>query len=522
MNRTMAQRLFWITVLGIACIFVLLPLLRPGRLVTDDGDWMIIRLSAFYQSFREGQFPVRFLGRLNNSYGYPVSNFVYPGFLYMGSILHAIGLPFQSVLEIIIVGSVASGAIALFLWLRYFFDDRASVLGVASFIFMPYFLYDVFKRGSIGEILAMSTALVVVYAIESRQIWLLSPAVAFLALSHNTLAMFFIPILFGYLMVKRYWDLVIPFIFGVGMSAFFWLPVFFERHMVVFNSVVVSDPTAYFSVSHTILIRSLPFLIAALIGMFISIKSKAFRKERWYFFILLFASAIVTSEVSTAIWKNQSVAKVIQFPYRLFALWCFAGPWWIAKLAHTQKSLSLLFLSLSFVFLFIVVSLPYQKAETVVKPEEFFTTNESTTTTANEFMPKWINTIPTQHAPLRFEFSKGNATITERRVRTDKIDITVFAQEESVLQVNTIYYPGWGAMLDNKPITISYDNPMGVMRVVIPAGNHQLYMAFRETKKRFLADIVSCIFIVLFIILYIVPQSVKKTKALFIQKKRHV
>ena len=222
MNRTMAQRLFWITVLGIACIFVLLPLLRPGRLVTDDGDWMIIRLSAFYQSFREGQFPVRFLGRLNNSYGYPVSNFVYPGFLYMGSILHAIGLPFQSVLEIIIVGSVASGAIALFLWLRYFFDDRASVLGVASFIFMPYFLYDVFKRGSIGEILAMSTALVVVYAIESRQIWLLSPAVAFLALSHNTLAMFFIPILFGYLMVKRYWDLVIPFIFGVGMSAFFW------------------------------------------------------------------------------------------------------------------------------------------------------------------------------------------------------------------------------------------------------------------------------------------------------------
>lgn len=71
------------------------PLMRSGFFITDDGEWMIIRLSAFYQSLADGQFPVRFLGRLNNSYGYPVSNFLYPGFLYLGSLLHILGASFS-------------------------------------------------------------------------------------------------------------------------------------------------------------------------------------------------------------------------------------------------------------------------------------------------------------------------------------------------------------------------------------------------------------------------------------------
>ena len=83
---------------------ILFPLVRPGFFVSDDGDWMIIRLSAFFASFREGQFPVRFLGRLNDSYGYPVANFLYPGFLYIGSFLHAMGLSFIDSVKAIFAG----------------------------------------------------------------------------------------------------------------------------------------------------------------------------------------------------------------------------------------------------------------------------------------------------------------------------------------------------------------------------------------------------------------------------------
>ncbi len=504
MNKEIRQRVFWIIVLVLTCFIVLFPLVRPGFLVTDDGSWMVIRLSAFYQSLREGQFPVRFLGRLNNSYGYPVANFLYPGFLYIGSFIHGIGLPFQTSVEFILAGSLISGAAALFLWLRYFFDVRASAIGAISFLTSPYILYDVYKRGSVGEILAIAVCLIALYALEAKHRWLFTPAIALLAISHNTLAMFFVPVLFGYIFIKQYWDLIVPFILGVGMSAFFWLPAIFERHTVRFDSVVVSDPAQYFSVSAVILLHGLPFLAAALCSFFQGRKSK--KAEWWYFFMLLFGSAVLTSSLSASVWQNSTISKFIQFPFRFFALWIFAGPWFIASLANEKKNRVWFVIALASVVILFIQSFPYQRSESVMRPEGFYSSNEGTTTVANEYMPKRVSFVPTKRASSRMEIYKGNALIDEIRVTTDKIDSVIRAQEESIVQINSLYYPGWGALLDNKPISIAYDNPAGVMRVAIPTGEHHLYMAFRETGKRFLADAISVIFFMVYIIWLFVPR----------------
>src|SRR3989344_6737896 len=85
-------------------LLVLWPIFHKGFFVSDDGEWMVIRLSAFYQSLRDGQFPTRFLDRLNSGYGYPVSNFLYPGFLYVGSILHVMGFSFVDSVKLIFIG----------------------------------------------------------------------------------------------------------------------------------------------------------------------------------------------------------------------------------------------------------------------------------------------------------------------------------------------------------------------------------------------------------------------------------
>ena len=108
---------------------ILIPLMKPGFIVTDDGDWMVIRLTAFYQAFADGQFPVRFLGRLNNNYGYPVANFLYPGFLYIGSLLRILKLPYIVIIELILGGSVIVSGVFLFLWLKKFFSGFPSFIG---------------------------------------------------------------------------------------------------------------------------------------------------------------------------------------------------------------------------------------------------------------------------------------------------------------------------------------------------------------------------------------------------------
>src|SRR3990172_6732441 len=131
---------------------------------------MIIRLTAFFQSLSEGQFPVRFLGRLNNSYGYPVANFLYPGFLYLGSILHVLGFSFVTSVKLILAGSIIGACTALFFLLRHYkYSTLAAVGGVAAFLFSPYVAYDLYRRGSVGEILGFFAGAVALYSLVARK-----------------------------------------------------------------------------------------------------------------------------------------------------------------------------------------------------------------------------------------------------------------------------------------------------------------------------------------------------------------
>src|SRR5215469_14540665 len=98
-----------------------LPLVHHGFFQTDDGEWMVIRLSAFYQALHDGQFPVRFLQRLNFGYGYPVAEFLYPGSFYFGSVLHIIRFGFVNSIKLVFGISFICSAFFTYFWLKRFF-----------------------------------------------------------------------------------------------------------------------------------------------------------------------------------------------------------------------------------------------------------------------------------------------------------------------------------------------------------------------------------------------------------------
>jgi hypothetical protein len=497
-----------------ATLIVLFPIFKPGLLVTDDGGWMVVRLSAFFQSLREGQFPVRFLGRLNQSYGYPVANFLYPGFMYIGSALHALGLSFQDSVEAIVLGSVITGVVFTFFWLRRLFSNIAGIAGACVYLLMPYLLYDIFRRGSVGEILVIGLMPVALFAIESRYKWLLAPAIALLAISHNTLAAFFIPILLGYIVLKKYWSQLLHFIIGVGMSSFFWLPALFERRYVAFDTTAISNPMSYFPISHTLILWSIPIGFAIL--YLLMNKGYQKQKEFWFFVAMVALSIFFASGWSTFFWRNSNVVKFVQFPFRWLSLLTVAGPWLVACGIHALKKGKLISIA-CIIFLFVGNwATQYVGSVSVVQPEGFFSTNEATTTVQDEYMPLWASKQMSARANKRIVFFMGRGTIDEKYVNTQKIDVVIHAKEESVIQINTVYYPGWGAILDGVRATILHENEFGLMRITVPAGDHQLYMEFRETPGRFLADALSAAFGVLYLIsligLLIFPNQKKGNK----------
>jgi len=510
MNKKTVLWLVSLVVILIVSLIVLIPVLRPGLLVTDDGHWMVIRLSAFYQSLREGQFPVRFLGRLNQSYGYPVANFLYPGFLYIGSVLHAIGLSFQTSIEAVIVGSVLFGAIGMYLFLRLQFSNKASLIGALSYVLMPYFLFDIFKRGSVGEVLVLGLVPMVFYAIESKKKWLVPLIVGLLAISHNTLAAFFIPMIGVYILLKKYWDLIPSMVFGVGMSLFFWLPAFFERIYVTFDTTVISNPGAYFSISNAMITASIPFLVAWLSVAFGKMKEK--KTEALFFLAVMGISVFFATKGSSFFWRISDFVKFIQFPFRWLSLAVIAGPWLVAYAVYSMKRGVAIIVSIGLLFLTSSWYTQYFNSESVVEVEGYFTTNEATTTVHDEYMPRWSSKHMTTRSNKKVEFFKGNGVIEVKNINTQTIDVVVNASEKSIMQINTVYYPGWGISVDGAPVKIDYDNPYGFMRFPIPEGKHHVFMEFRETPGRFLADLASMFFGVLYVISCVVMLVTRKPK----------
>ena len=130
-----------ITVLLIVCsIPAIIPLFHPGFFSTDDGEWMVIRFSAFHQALRDGQFPVRFLSRLNNEYGYPVANFLYPGFMYLAEPIKILGFGFVDTIKIVFGIALIESAVFTFFWLSRIFNKVPAFIGALIYLYAPYHL----------------------------------------------------------------------------------------------------------------------------------------------------------------------------------------------------------------------------------------------------------------------------------------------------------------------------------------------------------------------------------------------
>ncbi|MGH7246132.1 MAG: hypothetical protein ACREGI_04330, partial [Candidatus Levyibacteriota bacterium] len=185
-TKLIKKPLFPLFLLFLCSLPAVLGILHGGFFISDDGNWMIIRLSAFFEVLRHGQIPARFLTRLNNGFGYPVTDFLYPLFLYIGSIIHIFGINFTNSIKIIFAGSLIGSSFFSFLWLQERFQKYVALFGALVYLYFPYHLWDTYKRGSIGEVLALAIIPFIFWQIEKRKIVFTAIGLALLILSHNT------------------------------------------------------------------------------------------------------------------------------------------------------------------------------------------------------------------------------------------------------------------------------------------------------------------------------------------------
>ena len=507
----------WLIALLIIAVPSVIYLFRPGFFVSDDGNWMIIRFSAFYQALHDGQIPVRVLGRLNFGYGYPVANFLYPGFMYLGVPLKILGFGFIDTIKILFGSSIILSGVFVFYWLRKMFGNMASFIAAIYYMYAPYHLYDLYVRGSLGEVLALAVAPFVFWQIERRSVFWVAIGIGLLLISHNTLALIFFGLIFLYTCLSIYVsknkkilakDFIVATAAGIGLSAFFTIPAVLELQNVVFSSIAISNPDKYFANINLVVVE----ILVVCVAIALLIHRKLYVKHRLTVLIAIVSvvTIFLSTQASITAWSFIP-ASFVQFPFRFLSVSIFATAFLLAFLMSLLKSEKFkLLLGLLVILITIYFSYPYvSQVKMSHENDAFYSTNEATTTVKDEYMPKWVKEKPSSHFDEKIQVVNGDAQVNSVNFDSKNINFKVSSDDISTLRINTIYYPGWTAFINNSPTEISYKNNFGVMELKVPAGNSSVNFEFQETNVRLAADTIS-IASLLFIIVYSVSLHFRK------------
>ncbi len=498
LNRKKTVGTLLILILAIPAIH---PLLNNGFPLTDDGNWMVIRFSAFYEALRGGQFPVRFLSRLNNSYGYPVADFLYPLFMYLGVPIHILGFNFANTVKIIMGGSIILSSVFTFYWLKQRFNNLSSLLGALVYVYFPYHLFDLYKRGSVGELLAMAIAPFIFWQIERKNLALTAFGIGLLILAHNSLAFIFLPVIIFYIVVAHYNDLkrwLISISLGLGLAAFFWIPALYDKQFTVFDKVVVSDYAKYFITPDNVNLYGLLSVVLFLTSLVVLSKKR--EKVFSYFFLLLLFVVFLTLSVSSFIWKLDILSGFIQFPFRLLSVVCLIGAYLAAFQLNLIKTKFLYLVFAIYAILIVISSVGFIKPVIQNYPDSFYSTNQDSTTVKNEYMPIWVKNLPQVSPGEKVSVIKGHQSIEGLNITSNKITFNFYAPSETLIQVNTVYFPGWVVKLDGKETAINYKDNGLIRFSALKKGTHTAEVVFRETNLRLIADFISLASIVIILL----------------------
>ena len=505
-------------ILLVLSTLALWPFAKYGYFESHDGEWMVIRFTAFHQALVSGQFPVRYVERLNNNYGYPVLNFLYPLPFYLAEFPKIIGFGFVNSIKIVFVVSSIASTFAMFWALAQIFSKNAATAGALIYLFVPYRFVDLYVRGSLGENLAFTFVPIIAGCIfnlaKGHIIYapILSLAVGLLTISHNVMALLFLPFFFilsTIVNIRSFKVTIISFATGILTATFFVLPALYDLKFVRLSQIKISEITSHLVDFTKLLIPSWGYgpnpnsasglspqigivttiiILATTITVF---KSKSKNIAVNYFLLVFFLIVFANTKLSAVLWQNLPAADIIQFPWRMLAIVVFIAAFLTAYLIESAKSKMLL---ASLVIAAAVAStLTYiRPAVAVDKGDDYYATNEDTTNVRDEYLPLWARDKPTGRAAQKIELA-GVGQIVWQRTSHLKYEAKIESPADTTVQINTIYFPDFEAKIDGKSTPISYNNSFGLINLKLPSGSHEVIINYTRSPVHAASEIISLV-----------------------------
>jgi len=499
-----------------------------GLPITHDGQDHATRIANFFLNLRYGVIIPRWAPNLNWGYGHPILEFLYPLPSYISSFFHFLGFSFiDSVKIVYVLGMIGSG-ISMYFWLSSFLKKPASALGSVIYVFTAYRFVEIYVRGDIGENLGfifIPLVLLFIFKLSSKfkniNIVLGSICLAFFILSHNAMSLMFLPLIIlysGYLFLfasdkkSFFYSVVLIFIFGFGISSFFWIPALLEgkftlRNIVtagVYKSRFVNFSQLIYGVwsyggtgLFTVQLGIINWL--ALILSFVSIPILMVRKDKRLLLIAIFSfyslvAIFLMLNASNFIWSHVILLQNFQFPWRMLAITVFTTSVLGAVIIeYIPKKISTFVIGLVIIILLTLNSQYWHANGYLYKNDSFFSSVYNGTTDTGESSPVWSVRFMEKRPVSHMQIILGKGTIAEKSRMPLKHNYQIISTTNVRILENTLYFPGWSITVDDKKVPIQFQDPSyrGLMTFFVPKGEHLISVAFAETKVRLFSDIIS-------------------------------
>lgn len=535
--RGILPNLGYLTILLILTLPIIAPFFYSGFFPSHDGEWAVVRLGDMFREVRDLQIPARYSGALNFEYGYPLFNFAYPGPYYMGLIFYILGFGLVGSIKLLFALSVLISGVSMYMFSKEIWQDKfASLLAAVSYIYFPYRFVDLFVRGSIGESISfaifplLALSVIKIYRNPTSNSFMLLGGLMFglLIITHNIMAVLFslfLLFLSGFLIWQKkeiLKPLVLLFSLGFLLSAFFWIPALLEKKYILLSIIPIADRNQFFVSLKQFIFPSwgygvptdtalgftyqlgFPFLIILAFGAFYVLKEFIGKKNTEnfsfklvsIFFILDLFFIFFLFKPSAIFWKLPLLSE-INFPWTMFSIIVFVSSLIIGFLSTIRF---FKFLTLALIALAVIYFLPYAKPQYYVdRGDNFYLTNQATTTSSLELMPIWVKTFPAQAPKEKIEILKGKGKLSDLNLTSKNINFNFVAEGQSTIRINRIYYPGWKIIDNGEEKEINYDNKFGVMDVILTQGTHKITAKFSETPIRLVSNLISIFTLVIFL-----------------------
>lgn len=495
-----------------------------GWIETHDGIFHLIRLDAVKQAVLEGQFPVRWVDSLDNGFGLPLFNYVYPLPYYLGLPSLLLGLSTKITFKLLLLGFVTLGGVGVYT----LFARRGRLIGLVSallFISSPYLLLDIFVRGALGEILAIVLMPWVVISwldLRGRGLRSYHPLpLALLLLSHNFLSFLFLPI-YLYLILTHRKSLkasLLSLLLSFGLAAFFVLPMVCERGLVYSGS---SGDVTYDYSSHFVYLRQLitsPWGAGYSTGGLGDGLSFALGGSYWALIILslyllpklllpLGLIVFFMLPVSRQLWALLTPLQYIQFPWRLLSFTTLFLPYLAYRVLSRLEGRSRLVISILLLLLALLPAIRYTRPAYLMNNAQLsaqldYNRPRTTTSSRLELLPRLADKVERFYGENELLIVEGNAKLSLDKTDSGlKLHITTDDPSTKIL-LRRNFFPSWQIQADTGEHLALTPYNQGEILFIPLLGDHTYTAWVGSTPLEYIANIISLLCLALLILLWL-------------------